>query len=148
MRQGIHPAYYPESQVSCSCGNSWTVGSTQPAIHTDVCHACHPFFTGEQRIVDTEGQVDRFYQRLERQAEIRAQAEAQEQAAAAGAVSVDDLDLSSRTLNILRKEGFDTAADVLARLEEGEETLLKVQGFGQKSLIEVRKRLRARGYIS
>jgi large subunit ribosomal protein L31 len=148
MRQGIHPTYHPEAKVTCSCGNNWTVGSTKPAIHTDVCHACHPFFTGEQRIVDTEGQVDRFYQRLERQAEIRAQAEAQEQAAAAGAVSVDDLDLSSRTLNILRKEGFETAADVLARLEEGEETLLKIQGFGQKSLIEVRKRLRARGYIS
>jgi large subunit ribosomal protein L31 len=64
MKEEIHPQYYPEARVRCACGNTWTTGSTAPEIFTDVCSACHPFFTGEQRIVDTEGQVDRFYRRL------------------------------------------------------------------------------------
>lgn len=73
MKPGIHPKWYPEAQVICACGNTFTVGSTQPVIRTDVCSACHPFFTGEQRIVDTAGQVERFMRRLERREEIRNQ---------------------------------------------------------------------------
>jgi large subunit ribosomal protein L31 len=65
MKEKIHPKYYPNALVRCACGNTWTTGSTAPEVHTDVCSACHPFFTGEQRIVDTEGRVDRFYRRLE-----------------------------------------------------------------------------------
>jgi large subunit ribosomal protein L31 len=65
MKPDIHPKYYPQAAFTCSCGNSWVGGSTKPKVHTDVCSACHPFFTGEQRIVDTEGQVERFYRRLE-----------------------------------------------------------------------------------
>ncbi len=70
MKKGIHPTYYPQAIVRCACGNTWTTGSTKPEITTDVCSKCHPFFTGEQRIVDSEGQVDRFYRRL-RQAQER-----------------------------------------------------------------------------
>jgi large subunit ribosomal protein L31 len=66
MKADIHPKYYPTARVICSCGNSWITGSTLPEIRTDVCSACHPFFTGEQRIVDTAGQVERFMKRLER----------------------------------------------------------------------------------
>ncbi len=65
MKEEIHPTYYPEALVVCACGNTWTTGSTIKEIHTDVCSNCHPFFTGEQRIVDTEGQVDRFYKKLQ-----------------------------------------------------------------------------------
>ena len=65
MKEKIHPEFFPEAVVRCACGNSWTTGSTAAEIRTDVCAACHPFFTGEQRIVDTEGRVDRFYRRLE-----------------------------------------------------------------------------------
>ena len=65
MKDNIHPQYYPEATVRCACGNTWTTGSTVEELRTDVCSACHPFFTGEQRIVDTEGRVDRFYRRLE-----------------------------------------------------------------------------------
>jgi large subunit ribosomal protein L31 len=65
MKPGIHPKWYPEAQVTCACGNTWKVGATIEAIRTDVCSKCHPFFTGEQRIVDTEGQVERFVRRLE-----------------------------------------------------------------------------------
>ena len=65
MKKDIHPEYYPEAVVRCACGNTWVTGSTVPEVRTDVCSACHPFFTGEQRIVDSEGRVDRFYRRLE-----------------------------------------------------------------------------------
>ena len=70
MKDKIHPKYYPEATVACACGNTWTTGATQEEIRTDVCSACHPFFTGEQRIVDTAGQVERFMRRLERKVEI------------------------------------------------------------------------------
>jgi large subunit ribosomal protein L31 len=73
MKKGIHPEYYPDAKVVCSCGNTFTVGSTKKAIRTDVCSACHPFFTGEQRLVDTGGQVERFIRRLERSEELRAE---------------------------------------------------------------------------
>jgi large subunit ribosomal protein L31 len=75
MKEGIHPKYYPNATVICACGNSWTTGATQKEIRTDVCSACHPFFTGEQRIVDTAGQVERFMRRLEKKVEIAGQEE-------------------------------------------------------------------------
>ena len=73
MKAKIHPKYYPEAKIICACGNSWTTGATLPEIKVDVCSACHPFFTGEQRIVDTAGQVDRFMKRLERTADTHEQ---------------------------------------------------------------------------
>ncbi len=69
MKDKIHPKYYAEAIVTCACGTTWTTGATQPEIRTDVCSACHPFYTGEQRIVDTAGQVERFMRRLEKQVE-------------------------------------------------------------------------------
>ncbi|MBM4458797.1 MAG: 50S ribosomal protein L31 [Chloroflexi bacterium] len=81
MKPKIHPKYYASARVACACGNSWTTGATVPEIRVDVCSACHPFYTGEQRIVDTAGQVDRFMKRLERTAgtveQVRVQQEAQ-----------------------------------------------------------------------
>jgi large subunit ribosomal protein L31 len=73
MRPEIHPEYHPEARVVCACGNTFTVGATVPEITTEVCASCHPFFTGEQRIVDTAGQVERFMRRLEAGQEQREQ---------------------------------------------------------------------------
>lgn len=70
MKDKIHPKYYSEAKVACSCGNTWITGATQEEIRTDVCSACHPFYTGEQRIVDTAGQVERFMRRLKKRVEI------------------------------------------------------------------------------
>lgn len=81
MKQGIHPEWYPEAKVTCACGNTFVTGATQPEIRTDVCSACHPFFTGEQRIVDTAGQVERFMRRLEKGRTVRSDARAQREAA-------------------------------------------------------------------
>ena len=71
-KPGIHPKWFPNAKVICGCGSEFTIGSTQELIRTDVCSTCHPFYTGEQRIVDTAGRVDRFMMRLERR-EQRAQ---------------------------------------------------------------------------
>lgn len=79
MKPKIHPKYYPEARVVCACGNTFTVGSTSPELKVDICAACHPFYTGEQRIVDTAGQVDRFMKRLERTADTVEQIKAQQE---------------------------------------------------------------------
>jgi large subunit ribosomal protein L31 len=62
MKTGIHPDYV-EATITCSCGNSWVTRSTKAQIHVDVCSDCHPYYTGEQRIVDTAGRVERFRRR-------------------------------------------------------------------------------------
>src|SRR5215207_9531323 len=64
MKPGIHPNYQ-EATVVCSCGNTFQTRSTRPQLRTDLCSVCHPFYTGEQRIVDTAGQVERFTRRME-----------------------------------------------------------------------------------
>lgn len=63
MKKGIHPKYVP-ANVVCSCGNTFTAGSTRPQLKVEICSKCHPFYTGEQRIVDTAGQVERFMRRM------------------------------------------------------------------------------------
>ncbi len=70
MKKGIHPEFYTDAQVICACGNTFITGATKKVIRTDVCSACHPFFTGEQRIVDTGGQVERFQKRLQKTEEL------------------------------------------------------------------------------
>ncbi len=64
MKPAIHPNYV-ESTVTCSCGHVFQTRSTRPTLRTDLCSVCHPFYTGEQRIVDTAGQVERFTRRME-----------------------------------------------------------------------------------
>jgi large subunit ribosomal protein L31 len=63
VKADIHPTYY-EAQVTCSCGNTFTTGAVKPALRVEICSKCHPFFTGEQRIVDTEGRVERMRRRF------------------------------------------------------------------------------------
>jgi len=60
MKADIHPTYFPEARVTCACGNTFVTGSTKPEIRVDICSNCHPFFTGEEKFVDTEGRVERF----------------------------------------------------------------------------------------
>ena len=68
MRADIHPTYHPKAKVSCACGNAFVVGSTVEAINPSICSSCHPFYTGTEKIVDTQGRVDRFKKRLARTA--------------------------------------------------------------------------------
>jgi large subunit ribosomal protein L31 len=68
MKTGIHPEYV-DSVVRCSCGKEWRTRSTKAEMRVDVCSNCHPFFTGEQRIVDTAGRVERFRRRYAKKEE-------------------------------------------------------------------------------
>jgi len=68
MKNDTHPTYYSDAQVVCACGNTFTTGSTKKEIRVEICSACHPFFTGQQRFIDTEGRVDKF-QRKRKEAE-------------------------------------------------------------------------------
>lgn len=146
MKEEIQPIYYPEATVTCACGNTWKTGSSKESIRTDVCSACHPFFTGEQRIVDTEGQVDRFYKKIKGYEEIRKEKEARMTKKASADISVEMLELGTRVTNALVDVKLETVADLLALLEGGDQSLLDIKGFGRKSLIDLKKALRAANF--
>ncbi len=63
MKKNIHPKYYPKAKVRCSCGNTFEVGSTKEDIKVEICSACHPFYTGKEKIIDTKGMVERYKKR-------------------------------------------------------------------------------------
>jgi len=60
MKQDIHPKYYEKATVHCACGNTFTIGATKPEIRVEICSKCHPFYTGEEKLIDTAGRVERF----------------------------------------------------------------------------------------
>ncbi len=66
MKKEIHPEYHKEASVKCSCGNSFKIGSTKNEIEIEICSACHPFYTGKEKIVDTMGRVERFKKKMEK----------------------------------------------------------------------------------
>jgi len=148
MKTKIQPKYYPEAKVICaSCGATWTTGSTVPEIRTEVCSNCHPFYTGQQaRLLDREGQVDRFYKRLQVRQEYVADLKAQAEAKTSPERQISELEISTKAINTLTKAGLNTVGDLLAKLEAGEEALLEIDGFGRKSLIDIKKQLRKLGY--
>ncbi|MDP3987707.1 MAG: 50S ribosomal protein L31 [Candidatus Levybacteria bacterium] len=63
MKANIHPKYFEKTKVICACGNRFTVGSTQEVIHVELCYNCHPFYTGEQRFVDTASRIQKYQQK-------------------------------------------------------------------------------------
>ncbi len=146
MKEGIHPTFYPNAKVICACGNTWTTGATVEVVHTDVCSKCHPFFTGEQRIVDTEGQVDRFYKKLEAREKYRKELEERERLKKSPQLPVTELGLGSRIEGLLLGAGLETVGQVLERLSGGDAALLEIEGFGRKSLADLKRALRKRGY--
>jgi large subunit ribosomal protein L31 len=148
MKEDIHPQFYPEAKVICACGTSWTVGSTKPEIRTDVCSECHPFYTGEQRLVDSGGQVERFLKKLERRKKKMAEIEQRKAKKTSPSLPIDKLDIRTQAKNVLAEAGVETVGDVLGMLEEGGgEALMNIRGFGMKSLTTLKKQLRARGFI-
>jgi len=66
MKKDIHPKYYPNAKVRCTCGNEFTVGSTKEKIEIEICSKCHPFYTGKEKIIESVGQVQKFKKRLEK----------------------------------------------------------------------------------
>jgi large subunit ribosomal protein L31 len=146
MKEGLHPKYYPEATVICACGNTWHTGSTVETIHTDVCSNCHPFYTGEQRIVDTEGQVDRFYKKLQARQSYLDESIARDEARTSPEMPIAELELGTRAEGALAGAGVITVGQALERLAAGEGTLLAIDGFGRKSLADLKRRLRQKGF--
>jgi large subunit ribosomal protein L31 len=147
MKQGIHPTYYPDARVTCACGNTWTTGSTQKEIRVEICSNCHPFFSGENaRIVDIEGQVDRFYKKLQvRQAYVE-EKKTRSESKVSPKRPIAELELGTRPTSALSKAGITEVGQFLAKLGEGEQAVLAIEGFGRKSLIDIKKKLRSLGY--
>ena len=149
MKKEIHPEWYPEALVKVNGEPVMTVGSTSPEINVEIWSGTHPFFTGQQRLLDTEGQVDRFMRRLQKRAEII------ESRAPEVEETVDPTDddlvvigLTSRAEKALVTDGLETVGDVLTRFQEdGDDGLLAITGVGQKALIDIKKYLRANDLI-
>jgi large subunit ribosomal protein L31 len=146
MKKEIHPTFYPDAQVVCACGNTWTTGSTVKLIRTDVCSKCHPFYTGEQRIVDSEGQVDRFYKKLQARQEYLDERASREAARTSPDRTVEELELGTRIKDALLNAGIVNVGQILERMESGESAMLAIEGYGRKALADTKKRLRQLGY--
>ncbi|MDD5342644.1 MAG: 50S ribosomal protein L31 [Patescibacteria group bacterium] len=72
MKKNLHPTYYPEAKIHCACGNEIVTGSTVPEIRVEICSACHPFYTGKQKLVDTARRVDRYRKMIEKKNTLKA----------------------------------------------------------------------------
>lgn len=147
MKSNLHPTFYSDAKVTCACGNTWTTGSTKKEIRTEVCSKCHPFFTGQQqRLIDIEGQVDRFYRRLQARQDYIDDKKARELARTSPERPIAELGLGTRPTDALAKAGIVNVGQALNKLAEGEKVILEVEGFGRKSLIDLKKKLRQFGY--
>jgi large subunit ribosomal protein L31 len=147
MKKDIHPTYYPDATVTCACGNTWKTGSTRKEIRTEICSKCHPFFTGQQqRLIDIEGQVDRFYRRLQARKDFVDQKSARQSERTSPDRPITELKLSKRSVEALAAVGITTCGQVMDKLVEGEKAVLDIEGFGRKSLIDMKKQLRQLGY--
>jgi large subunit ribosomal protein L31 len=148
MKEKIHPTFYTDAVVTCaSCGTTWTTGSTRQSLHVEVCSNCHPFFSGEQaRMLDVEGQVDRFYRKMDAAKEYKAQQRAREEAKNPLNHPISELELGTRPADALGKAGIQSIGQLLERLAEGDDAVLAIPGFGRKSLVDTKRKLRAMGF--
>ena len=147
-KKDTHPKWYPDAKVICDGEVVMTIGSTQPEIRVDIWSGNHPFYTGQQRLVDTEGQVDRFMRRLQRRTEIKESLEEQEEKTNPATLEVGAMGLGTRVENALAGAELSTVGDLLNILQEqGDDGLLALQGVGQKALIDIKRFLRAEGLI-
>jgi len=148
MKTDIHPTYYTDAKVTCaSCGKTWTTGSTKKEFRVDTCSNCHPFFTGESsRILDIEGQVDRFYKKLSVRQSYVEQQKAKEELKGSPERPIEELGLSGRAIEALKNAGITNVGQFLEKLSGGNEALLAIADFGQASLTTAKKKLRSLGY--
>ena len=147
MKKDIHPKWYPDAKVICNGEVIMTIGSTKPELHVEIWSGNHPFYTGQQRLVDTEGQVERFMKRLQRREEISSDEEHRAEAQSPTSSTVEEISLNARAMKALKADGLETVGHVLERLELGDDALLSITGVGQKALIDIKKYLRANGLI-
>jgi large subunit ribosomal protein L31 len=147
MKEDIHPKWYPDAKVIVDGEVVMTVGATRPEIRVEIWSGTHPFYTGTQRLLDTEGQVDRFMRRLQRREAIIADQTIKEEKAIPTNLEVGAMALGTRAEKALEDANLTTVGDVLALLNEGDDALLALPGIGQKALIDIKRFLRAEGLI-
>jgi large subunit ribosomal protein L31 len=149
MKEGIHPKYYPEAKVACSCGNTWTTGSTREMLRTDVCNQCHPFYPGEQRIIDTAGQVDRFMKRLTSFSSHQEDAKSRQAALLKKTEQkflkqqVVALDLSDELFQVLHDSNIITVGDLAKKVASDKQGLLALKGVDDKVVADIETKLAA-----
>jgi large subunit ribosomal protein L31 len=145
MKEGIHPKWYPEAKVIVEGEVVMTVGSTLPEISVEIWSGTHPFYTGTQRLLDTEGQVDRFMRRLQKREELRATQEEEIEQRDPTNLAVEGMSLGTRATNALTNAGVTIVGDVVELLQKGDDALLALPGIGQKALIDIKRFLRNEG---
>ncbi|MDM8528585.1 50S ribosomal protein L31 [Anaerolineales bacterium HSG24] len=135
MKKGMHPKWYPEAKVICNGEVVMTVGATQPELRVDIWSGNHPFYTGERRIVDTAGQVDRFMKRLKQYDQHQTDVDEREQIALEKQQTrfltqqLVALDLGDEITQTLHDATIVSIGDLSQTLEQNPETLLNLQGF-------------------
>lgn len=147
MKEDLHPEWYPEAEVVVNGEVVMRVGATKPRLNVEIWSGTHPFYTGQQRLLDTEGQVERFLRRLQRREEMVTEDVAEEEQRSPLALSIDEIGLPTRAATALRNEGLTTVGDIFERYQQGEDALLAITGVGQRALIDIKKFLRAEGLI-
>jgi len=148
MKKDIHPKWYPDAKVLVNGEVVMTVGSTLPELRIEIWSGTHPFYTGTQRLIDTEGQVDRFLKRLKRREEIQEEKEKKTEKRSPLNLSIEAMSLGTRIHKALSAAEITTAGDVIGLLEKGDDALLALPGIGQKALIDIKRFLRAEGLIA
>ncbi|MCP4420385.1 MAG: 50S ribosomal protein L31 [Chloroflexi bacterium] len=147
MKQEIHPKWYPDANVVVDGEVVMTIGSTQPELRVEIWSGTHPFYTGTQRLIDTEGQVDRFMRRLQKREEMAKQEEVVEEKAKPTNLTVDGIGLGTRATKALKSADLTIVGDVLELLNQGDDALLALPGIGQKALIDIKRFLRSEELI-
>ncbi len=148
MRKDIHPKWYPNAKVICNGEVVMEVGSTHPELRVDIWSGNHPFFTGEQRIIDTAGQVERFMSRLNRFSEHQADAQVRQKQAHQKAEhkflrqQIVALDLGNSIEQALIDAGVVTVGDLENKLKKDPDSLLKIEGVTERVVSEAKTKLR------
>ena len=145
MKKDIHPKWYPNAKVICNGEVVMEVGSTQPELRVDVWSGNHPFYTGEQRIIDSGGQVERFMNRLSSYSKAQEDATKRQKKATQKAEQrfakqqLAALDLNDRVSQILLDNNIVTVGDLATRLEKNVDSLLAIEGLNQQALDDAKK---------
>jgi large subunit ribosomal protein L31 len=148
VKTEIHPTWFAEAKIVCAtCGTEWVTGSTVKELRIDICSNCHPFYTGEQKIVDTEGMVDKFMKRLQVRDQREAEIQAKEEALKNADVPLEELELGKRYITILNDNGIKLVSDLIAKLdEEGDDAILGISGIGVKVLADAKRKMSELGF--
>lgn len=147
MKKDIHPKWYPNAKVICNGEVVMEVGSTQPELRVDVWSGNHPFYTGEQRIIDSGGQVERFMNRLNSYSQSQADASKRQKKALQKAEQrflkqqLAALDLNERVMQILLDNNVVTVGDLATKLEKNIDSLLALEGIEQAALDDAKVKL-------